>query len=206
MKKIFLFIGAALILLSGIQIKAQDEAVKAYSDQLSSSGILVGGKEMSKEEEQKLLSKLSPEMKSKFEEIKKLNKDKYYQLLRQTNFYGLWSVSEDAPVAISGNFFNSSERSEQYKKQKELEINVELLALKYKNANSSEQSKIKSDLSNTLSQLFEMREAQKQEEVKQLEKRLQDLKESLQMRKQNKEEIVNRRIQELLGNSKYLRW
>ena len=51
-----------------------------------------------------------------------------------------------------------------------------------------------------------MREAQKQEEVKQLEKRLQDLKESLQMRKQNKEEIVNRRIQELLGNSKYLRW
>ena len=206
MKKIYLFNGAALILLSGIQIKAQDKAVKAYSDQLLSSGILPGGKEMSKEEEQKLISKLSPEMKSKLEEIKKLNKDKYYQLLRQTSFFGVWSISEDAPIAIPGNFFNSGERSEQYKKQKELEINVELLALKYKNANASDQSKIKSDLSNTLSQLFEMREAQKQEEVKQLEERLQDLKESLQMRKQNKEEIVNRRIQELLGNSKYLRW
>ena len=95
MKKIYLFIGAALILLSGIQIKAQDKAVKAYSDQLLSSGILPGGKEMSKEEEQKLISKLSPEMKSKLEEIKKLNKDKYYQLLRQTSFFGVWSISED---------------------------------------------------------------------------------------------------------------
>jgi hypothetical protein len=207
MKRINQFLIVIFIFSGAMQIKAQDEAVKVYSDQFAETyGVLAQGKEMSKEDEQKILKRLSTEMKSKLDEIKKLNKEKYFQLLRQNSFPGVWSLSEDAPIAIAGSLIGSTERSEQYKKQKELEVGIELLALKFKNANSSEQSKLKSDLAASLSDLFEIRESQKQEEVKQLEKRLQDLKESLKMRKENKTEIVNRRIQELLGNSKYLRW
>ena len=206
MKRINVFLIIVFIAAGAIQIKAQDETPKIYEELAQTYGGFSSGKEMSKEEEQKILKKLSPEMKNKLEEIKKLSKEKYYQLLRQNSFGGVYAISEDSPVAVVGGLFGNSERSEQYKKQKELEVNIELLALKYKNANASEQGKIKNDLATTLSDLFEIRESQKQEEVKSLEKRLQELKESLQMRKENKTEIVNRRIQELLGNSKYLRW
>lgn len=205
---VFLIIGVRQVLpqtstySSGQAEGLYKELAQAYSFQ---------GKEMSKEEEEKILKNLSSELKSKLEEIKKLNKNKYYQLLRESSFSysyggalaatnlssgGAWSIHEEA----------YKERNERAKKQKELEIEVELCALKFKNNDSGNQQKIKADLQSALSQLFELREAQKQEEVKSLEKRLQELKESLQVRKQKKDEIVQRRIQELLGDSKYLRW
>lgn len=161
------------------------------------------GKEMSKQEEEKILKTMSTEMKAKFEEIKKLDKNKYYQLLRYGFPYG------------TGNFGPAGEPAEVYgmlyandgtKKEKELEIDVELLALKLKNVDGSSVQKIKPELAEKLSELFDIKEAQKQKEVQRLEKRLQELKESLQVRKQKKDEIVQRRIQELLGDSKYLKW
>jgi hypothetical protein len=171
----------------------------------------VQGKEMSKEEEEKLLKNLSPDMKAKLDEVKKLNKNKYYQLLRESLPYSTFSdqsmsfsyTPKRTLVAYEDMF---KEKNDQIKKQKELEIDVELYALKLKNADNANQPTLKKELQSALSQLFDIREAQKQEEVKQLEKRLQELKESLQARKQNKEEIVQRRIQELLGDSRYLRW
>ncbi len=95
---------------------------------------------------------------------------------------------------------------ENLKKEKELEIDAELLALKIKNEDGSTQQKLKGELAGVLNQLFEIKEKRKETEIKQLEKRLQELKESIQARKQNKNEIVQRRIQEMLGDSRYLRW
>lgn len=171
----------------------------------------VQGGELSKEEEERLLKNLSPEMKAKLEEVKKLNKNKYYQLLRETSYSFGWNTLFSPTVSSTGKTLTLyeeayKERNEQMKKQKELEVDVELYALKYKNADNANQQKIKTDLQASLNQLFDIRESQKQDEVKQLQKRLQELQESLQARKQNKNEIVQRRIQELLGDSKYLRW
>ncbi|TSA27185.1 MAG: hypothetical protein D4R68_06085 [Ignavibacteriales bacterium] len=157
--------------------------------------------ELSKKEEEERLSRLTPEVRAKMEEIKKLNKNKYNQLLRSSFPFGV--MSNGNSEAVLAGLFNSSENQ---KKEKELEIDAELLALKYKVADSNSQQKMKNDLTNTLNQLFDIREAQKQDEVKRLQKRLQELQESLQARKQNKSEIVQRRIQELLGDSRYLRW
>ncbi len=159
-------------------------------------GYSVQGKEMSKEEE-KLLKTIPAEIKTKLEEVKKLNKNKYYELLRIFP-YGV--------ASFNGPFEGLIGSQPDLIKQKELEVYVELLSLKYKNSDASVQSKLKSDLLAKLSELFEIREAQKEREVKKLEERLRDLKKSLQARKQNKNEIVQRRIQELLGDSKYLRW
>lgn len=169
------------------------------------------GKELSKEEEEKILKTVSPELRSKLEEIKKLNKNKYYQLLKESPYtFGFSTTFPSTNLAV-GNVWSGhdevfKERNERAKKQKELEIDVELNALRYKNSDGNNLQKVKSDLQSALSQLFEIREAQKQEEVKSLEKRLQELKESLQVRKQKKDEIVQRRLQELLGDSKYLKW
>lgn len=167
----------------------------------------VQGKEMSKEEEERCLKNISPELKAKLEEVKKLDKVKYYSLLRQAGY--LLSYSPPMEFHGTGSRSYTSDPKfylDQHKKKVELEVNVEYFALKYKNSDIASQQKIKSELQSALNQLFDIREFQKQEEVKQLEKRLQELKESLQARKQNKSEIVQRRIQEMLGDSKYLRW
>jgi uncharacterized tellurite resistance protein B-like protein len=160
------------------------------------------GKEMSKQEEEKMLKTMSQEMRAKLDEIKKLNKEKYQQLLRSSYSVGVFSTA----YAQAEGVFKLNGFSEGYKKTNELEIDVELLALKLKNADNNSQQKIKSDLSAKLGELFDIKETQKQYEVQQLEKRLKELKQSLQYRLENKNEIVQRRIQELLGDSKYLRW
>ncbi len=194
------------------QFASNSSGLSSTYQELEHSLAQVQGGEMSKEEEERLLKNLSPEMKAKLEEVKKLNKNKYYQLLRGTsylsNFYSYSGSTSGYNVGRALSLYEEAakERTEQMKKQKELEIDVEIYALKYKTADNTNQQKIKSELQSALNQLFDIREFQKQEEVKQLEKRLQELKESLQARKQNKNEIVQRRIQEMLGDSKYLRW
>jgi len=211
MKKLLTLIIIVILVMPSSKTLAQNQNDNEALAQVYSKLAQAQGGEMTKDEEEKLLKNLSPEMKAKLEEVKKLNKNKYYQLLReasQVNSWNAYFAAENYSVSRTLSPFAeaSKERNEQLKKQKELEINVEIYALKYKNADNANQQKIKSDLQTALNQLFDIRESQKQDEVKQLEKRLQELKESLQTRKQNKNEIVQRRIQELLGDSKYLQW
>ncbi len=200
-RKAFLFI--IVLLFGGKTILPQSSGYSLgqteglYSE--LAQAYTIQGKEMSKEEEEKILKTVSPELRSKLEEIKKLNKNKYYHLLRTSLPYGIASWAGAEAIGLN-------KSSEKYVKEKELEIEVELLALKYKEADSNAKEKIKNDMTGALGVLFNIREEQKQEEVKRLEKRLQELKESLQARKQVKSEIVQRRIQELLGDSKYLKW
>jgi hypothetical protein len=218
MKKTLLFSVFVLLVIPFIKILPQETTsssgmIAQLHDGLANSfSYSVQGGEMSKEEEERCLKNISPELKAKLEEVKKLNKNKYYQLLRESsslsnlNYYFTQSALSSTGKAFSAYEEVYKERNEQMKKQKELEIDAEIYALKYKNADNTNQQKIKSDLQSALNQLFDIREAQKQEEVKSMEKRLQELKESLQGRKQNKNEIVQRRMQEMLGDSKYLRW
>ena len=194
---LFLVMMPVIKLYSQISSGHSDRAERVYSELMP-----VYGGDLTKEEEEKLLKNLSSETRAKLEEIKKLNKNKYNQLLRETAFYGaITYLDTDAPAIL-----DFRKQTEGTKKQKELEIDVELLALRYKNADGGNQAKIKNELSSKLSELFDVKESKKQEEVKQLEKRLQELKESLAARKQNKNEIVARRVQELLGDVKYLKW
>ena len=210
MKKLIILFAA--VIFAGPLLKTGGQTVinssglaSTYEDAESSYLAEFQGKELTKEQEDRILKNLSPEMKSKLEEVKKLNKDKYYQLLRTVSSSGYLFASVAGSEISSGNSLavyedQFREQKEKVKKQKELEIDVELYALKLKSADNANQKTIKKELQSSLSQLFDIRESQKQAEVKQLEKRLQELKESLQARKQNKEEIIQRRIQELQGD------
>lgn len=206
MKRKMIFVAIVFLLCGSKQILPQaatyssGNAESMYKE--LAQAYTVQGKEMSKEEEEKLLKNLTSELKAKLEEIKKLNKEKYQQLLRSSSHANVFSTG----FAQAEGVFGLRGFSEKYRKEKELEIDMELLTLKCKNADQPEQQKLKSELQGVLNKLFDIREVQKLEEVKILEKRLQELKESLQVRKQKKDEIVQRRIQELLGDSKYLKW
>jgi len=207
MKRTLFCLATGMFLLLNINLRAQTSGTyKEYLSQYKETeGVYlaqVQGKELSKEEEEKLLKNLTPEVRSKLEEVKKLNKEKYYQLLRTSFPFGYLTTAFSNQEVYTG-LLNAGEN---FKKEKELEIDAELLALKIKNAEGNTQQKLKSELAGVLNQLFDIKEKKKETEIKQLEKRLQELKESIQARKQNKNEIVQRRIQEMLGDSRYLRW
>jgi len=54
--------------------------------------------------------------------------------------------------------------------------------------------------------LFDMKEKARSLEVELLSKELAQLKESLKVRKSNKGEIINRRLNELIGKGDYFDW
>lgn len=197
----------AFLLLPGIWGYSQVIVDNERGDRM----LRVFGGELTQEEEEKYLKKFSPEVRAKLEEIKKLNKNKYNQLLRSQGFP---LVSDFYTTAVSlydaqrGEYSSKKfdQQNESAKKQTETEIDVELILLKYKSADETQRQKLRGDLYNALGKLFDVRESFKQEEIKSLEKRLQELKESLNTRKQNRESIVSRRIKELLNEKDELRW
>lgn len=208
MKKHFLIIVILLLAVPVARIYSQ----VVFEDDRAKHALRIYAGEMSQEEEEKYLKNLSPETRAKLDEIKKLNKNKYYQLLRNRNIYsldGFYSTGVALYDAVRGEQLSAKKsdlQSDASKKQMEAEIDVELVLLKYKNADEAQQQKMRSELGNALGRLFDIRESYKQEEIKNLEKRLQELKESLNTRKQNRENIVNRRLKELLNEKDDLRW
>lgn len=153
--------------------------------------------ELSPSQEKELLKDIMPKLKKELEGIKKLNKMKYFSLLQDLHFRNL-----DIPFFGKRN----KEAIERAKKISELEVATESLGLKYQNADKSDKSTIKADLKNKLNELFELRESNRKEEVGELENRLSELKKTLQERRDNKEEIVKKRMLELLGESKNIEW
>lgn len=57
-----------------------------------------------------------------------------------------------------------------------------------------------------LSELFDLREEDKRDEIKKLEKQVNDLERKLRERKSRKKDIVNSRLRELLGEPNNLKW
>ncbi|MCU7492300.1 MAG: hypothetical protein ACM3UR_14970 [Bacteroidota bacterium] len=149
------------------------------------------------EKEKKILDELGPRLKKEMEKIKKLNKMKYNKLLMDNQFR-----SFEFPLFGK----RSKEDSERLKKITELEIETEGLGLEYQKAEKAERGKIKSDLQAKLSDLFELREDNRKEEVKDLEDRLSELKQTLDERRKNKDKIISNRLDDLTGEDDNTEW
>jgi len=153
---------------------------------------------LSPEEEQKYLENIDSDLLSKLQEIKEVDEAKYARLLR--NLY--WK-SINWPIFANG---RDKEKMETEKKIIEYEILTESLSIEYKKAPPEEKEKRKKELQNNLSQLFDLKERQKEKEVIILETELRKLKEKIAARKKNKDIIIKRRMEELLGDGEYLEW
>lgn len=152
---------------------------------------------VSLEQERKILEELKPRLKKEMEKIKKLNKLKYHQLLMDNQF-------RNFEFPMFGK--RSKEASERMKKITELEIETESLGLEYKKADKAEREKIKQNLQNKLSELFELREENRKEEVKDLEGRLSELNKTLDERRKNKDKIIENRLLDLTGEDETTEW
>ena len=152
------------------------------------------------ENEEKILNALQPKVKEDLLKVKSIDKDKYYELLSESpNLYfeSGWEFFLDP---LEKKMFDKQQKIEQ------VEMHTEALGFLYQNSKSNEQQKIKTQLKNELEQLFDLKEEQRRLDVEMLEFQLQELKTSLDARKKNKNEIINRRLNELIGMDEYLDW
>lgn len=153
--------------------------------------------EMKKEDEEKILKNLNKTLRKNLKLIKKVNKEKYIDLLREAQFKN-----------IKVPFILKHEKQMQVRENKifEAEVKVEALAAEHKNTNEKEQERIKQELKKELNKLFDLKEERRKQEVEELQNELSELKKTLEVRLRNKGKIIERRIQELLEENQYLDW
>jgi hypothetical protein len=88
-----------------------------------------------------------------------------------------------------------------------LESRSQELARRYREAHSDEERRqIEQELTGVLNDLFDVREARREREIRQLERHLAEMREQLQRRRQNKTAIVERRLRALTGGLDDLDW
>lgn len=152
---------------------------------------------LSKKEEKELLKNLKKDLRDELELIKNVNKERYFDFLRESQFKN-----------IRVPFIAKREKLMIEKENKifELEVKTEALAVKYKKASEANRNKIKRELRQELESLFKEKEERRKQEVEELEEELKELKKSLAIRQQNKDKIIERRMQELLDEDEYLEW
>jgi hypothetical protein len=159
-------------------------------------GVAVG-----EQDEKEMLERLPPDLKNELLKVKELDPEKYKGLLFEISYnrydvYNLMGYMESY----------ERERYETEKKATELELFTVSLGIRYEHAYDNEKPKIINDLKSKLDQLFDMKEKARSLEVEFLEQELAQLKESLKVRKSNKSEIINRRLNELIGKGDYFEW
>lgn len=164
-----------------------------------------GDEKLSEKEEQEYLSRLSEDVKKDLLEVKKIDEKKYYSLLRRTSYMSLPSIYSRSNGTISL-LSNDEDGYNIRKKITDLEIKSEAIGIKYQHADQAGKQKLAEQLRNTLSTAFDLRESQRKEEIVRLEKKLAELKESIKIRNDNKQQIIDERFRTLTGKGKYLKW
>ena len=151
------------------------------------------------QDEKEILESLPPELKEELLKVKELDPEQYKALLHEIAFNR---------YDVYAGFMESFERKryETEKQVRELELFTVSLGIRYEYANDNKKPKIINDLKSKLKRLFDMKEKSRSLEVDFLEKELAQLKESLKVRKKNKGDIINRRLNELIGKGNYLEW
>ena len=146
----------------------------------------------------KWLRENEPEMLEKLEGFREREPGAYYHFLREV--------------------FMKMERMEEFKKRdpegykrmietSKLDKKIWELMKKYKHAESDEaRDKIKAELKQVLSRLFDLKQAQHKAEIEELEKEVAKLKEIYKHHKENKEQIIEERLKELTGKKKPFDW
>ncbi len=160
---------------------------------------------MSQQDEQEALKKVPANLRDDLEFIKKNNKSKYYQLLQDVRFKRFFNSYTTGASAFYIDE-NRNKDKDTFSKENELNIQSEVLAIKYKTADASNKQNIKNQLKAKLSELFELKEKSRKDEVAQLEKKLVELKKNLDLRNSHKDEIIIRKMEEMLGESRIYRW
>ncbi len=92
------------------------------------------------------------------------------------------------------------------RKMTQLEVKEKRLASEYKNAAEDEKPQILNELRSILDELFDLRELDRRDQIAKMEQRLEELRQTLQERAENKQQIIDHRINMLTQDHGELRW
>lgn len=93
------------------------------------------------------------------------------------------------------------------KKQLQLERDCRSVVQQFRKTNDAAQrAKLRIDLKNYLTELFNLRETEREEKVAELEQELAELREMLAFRAKNKDKIIEKRLNEMIGEGEKLEW
>jgi len=138
------------------------------------------------------LETLNATTRNDLKEIKSVSEDNYFRLLQKIYF--------DFLVARTSNSKESNEKIERDNQIQILTIKSNLYALRYKNsASEKEKKQIKTELKKTLDKLFTYIQDNRENDLANLKSNLSELEKSLNSLKYHKDEVINRRIDELLN-------
>lgn len=151
-----------------------------------------------KKNESHYLKQLSKELSAELKSIKSLDEEQYFELLRDSYYSSLGHMY----------FENEEEKKimELETKINELEMRSEILGIRYTKDKKANKKKIEDELLVILNSLFDSKEAQRKDNIKRIVLELEELKKSINVRKNHKDEIVKQRLRELLDQDEYLDW
>ena len=149
--------------------------------------------------EEESLALIPADLRADLLEIKKVDPERYGELLHD---------------AVHSHYDEHYEYMEEFEKQRydtdmmvqKLELQTEIIGVKYEYAAENEKKALVSKLKTTLEKLFDTKEKERSLNIQMLEMEIAELKESLTVRKQHRTEIINRRLNELLGRDDYFEW
>lgn len=148
-------------------------------------------------------------MESKVLEIIKTNDPEFHKKIIALK--GTDAVKYRQIIKMSFNFLTFARNLEDKTIEKDivkgisLEYDVRELGLKYEKAADSDKSKIKEEIKSKLNALFDIRTKVQELRVKRLENEVKELKATVEKRKANKSQIVEQRLNQIIGR-KYLNW
>jgi hypothetical protein len=156
-------------------------------------------RQINQEDEKEILARLPADLKQDLLKVKEIDPERYRDFLMESSV-GRYEVYFSRMEEFEKKRFETERLVQQ------LEVQTEALGIQYEHAKENQKSALVSRLKTKLGELFEMKEKARAFNVEMLERELAQLKESLSIRKQNKNEIINRRLNELIGKGDYLDW
>lgn len=143
------------------------------------------------------LKRRNPEQFYRLQELRQTNPDQVREHLRGMvdQVKHLWEMKKRNP-----------ERFKQIERMEELEAESNGLARAVREAKGEEKAAARDNLREHISKLFDEREKGREQEIQELEKRLQELRALSEKRRAAKDEIIKRRIAEMSGEGDDMRW
>jgi len=167
-------------------------------NRFSQSSQMNQGMPMLDEETEKLLKELDPERLERLNHLREVDPPAYMRLLEETQRerIKLRELKERDP-----------QRYEQVIQERKMETEIKGLAGQYrKSQDNSEKEELKKQIKTKMEKLFDLREAQREIEIKRLEEQLTKLREKMKVRKANRDKIIERRQRELIGEDDDMGW
>ena len=144
------------------------------------------------------LEQVAPERAQRLRDMKETSPRWYHMAIRRT-------LAAEARLSSMASVDSAAYR--RHRTMFRLEAESEDLAMQYRQASTdAEREQIRTRLIATLSALFDLREAEKTMEVDRLERRLEFLRQKVEERTANKDEIVERRAASMLGERDEMEW